>query len=263
MLNFQLQRRKGRLVRYERSSKLKRGSDTLLPFFWLLDYTSVRLVKHGQKELLVYTVTVTALKYDTTIQDPYPTEDKVVIRCKVVGVPVVTGLQDSQYDRILPQLITLQASGLITWEAIDGPASQVTNDSSVPGVSVQDALNNLAGGVTGASDMFFSGGRAGSTITNVYLRGPGAVPMNLAGYVIPFDAKIVAVSAATAGAETWVFEVRKNNLTAPIASLSLVGVERGYDDSLSIDIDAGDELQFYCNGTNINAPSGSVVVRRR
>jgi len=187
----------------------------------------------------------------------------VVIRCKEVGVPVVRELQDSQYDRILPQLITLDASGTITWEAIDGPASQVTNDSSVPGVNVQEALDNLAGGVTGASDMFFSGGRQGSTITDVYLRGPGGTPMNLSGFVIPFDAKIVALSAATRDAETWVFEVRKNNNTSPIASLSVVGVERDYDDSLSVDINAGDELQFYCNGTNIAAPSGSVVVRRR
>jgi len=211
----------------------------------------------------VYTVTVTALKYDTTIQDPYPTEDKVVIRCKEVGVPVVVELQDSQYDRILPQLIKLKGDGTIDYNAIDGPASQVENDSSVPGTTVADALDNLAGGVTGASDMIVSGGRAGSTISNVYLRGPGNVPMNLAGYVMPFDAKIVGISAATRGAETWTFEVRKNNNVAVIASITLTGVERGYDGSLDVDIDAGDELQFYCNGLNIDAPSGSVIIRRR
>lgn len=210
----------------------------------------------------MYTVTVTALKTDTTIQDPYPTEDKVLIRCKEVGVPVVAYLQDSQYDRIIPQLEELKTKGFINYEALDGPASRVVNDSSVPGQTVKEALDNLAGGVTGASDMFFSGGREGNT-TNVYLRGPGAVPMNLAGFVIPFPAKIVGLSAATRGAETWTFEVRKNNSATVIASLTLTGVERDYDDSLNVDIDAGDELQFYCNGSGINSPSGSVVLRRR
>lgn len=203
----------------------------------------------------MYTVIVTALKYDTTIQDPYPTEDKVVIRCKEVGVPVVAELQDSQYDRILAQLTTLETAGIITYSAIDGPASQVQNDSSVPGITVKDALDNLAGGVTGASDMFMSAGRGGSTITNVYLRGPGNAPMNLAGYVIPFAFKIVGISLATAGLHSWTLEIRKNNNTTPIASLIAVNVERDYDGTLDIDCDAGDELQFYCNGTNINAPT--------
>lgn len=211
----------------------------------------------------MYIVTVTALKTDTIIQDPYPTEDKVVIRCKEVGVPVTTELQGSQYDRILPQLEKLRIAGSITYNAIDGPASQVENDSSVPGATVKDALDNLAGGVTGASDMFMSAGRAGSTITNVYLRGPGSTPTNLAGYVIPFDFKIVGISLATAGLHSWTLEIRKNNNTAPIASLVAVNVERAYDGTLNIDCDAGDELQFYCNGTNINAPTGSVIIRRR
>jgi hypothetical protein len=206
---------------------------------------------------------VTALLSDTVIQDPYPTEDKVVIRCKEIGVPVVTQLQDSQYDRLLPQLNSLYGSGRIVWTAIDGPASQVENDSSVPGGTVKDALDNLAGGVTGASDMFFSGGRQGNSISNVYLRGPGGTPMNQSGYVVPFDFKVVGLSLATAGVESWTFEVRKNNNPAPIASLTVVGAERAYDNSIDVDCDAGDELQFYCNGTGIRAPSGSVVVRRR
>lgn len=211
----------------------------------------------------MYTVTVTALKTDTTIQDPYPTEDKVVIRCKEVGIPVVAELQDSQYDRLIPQLQDLTSRGYITYTAIDGPASQVLNDSTVAGLTVADALDNLAAGGPGGSDMFVSAGREGPSVSNVYLRGPGGTPMNLAGYVIPFDAKIIAISMATRGAENWTFEVRKNNNPAVIASLTAAGVERAYNATVDVDIDAGDEIQFYCNGTGINSPSGSVIFRRR
>lgn len=142
-------------------------------------------------------------------------------------------------------------------------ASMILNDSGVPGVSVKEALDNLAGGVTGASDMLISGGRAGSSISNVYLRGPGGTPMNLSGYVIPFNVKIVGLSLATRGIETWVFEVRRNNNPIILTSLAAVAVERAYNNAVNVDLNAGDEIQFYCNGTNIGAPSGSVVLRRR
>ncbi len=211
----------------------------------------------------MYTVTVTALKMDTVIQDPYPTEDKVIIRCKEVGVPVIAYLQDSQYDRIIPQLEALVLSGSITYSAIDGPASQILNDSTVAGLTVANALDTLASGGPGGSDMFISGGRKGTTVSNVYLRGPGSTPMNQSGYVMPFDAKIIAISLATSGPETWILEIRKNGVVTPIASLTAVGVQRAYNDSVDVNIDAGDELQFYCNGSNISAPSGSIIIRRR
>jgi len=211
----------------------------------------------------MYIVTVTAGPNSSiNVQDPYPTEDKVVIEAGP-GETVVEELQDSQYDRLYGQLEKMKALGLLTYTALNGPASVVANDSGVPGTTVADALDNLAGGVTGASDMMIGGGRAGSTVSNVYLRGPGNVPMNLAGYVVPFDAKIVGISAACRNAQTWTMEVRKNNNVAVIASITLTAVERDYDNTLDINIDAGDELQFYCNGLNINAPSGSVILRRR
>jgi len=209
----------------------------------------------------MYVLTITASPNNgINVQDPYPTEDKVIIEAKP-GETVVAYLQDSQFDRLKSQLDRMVAKSLLTYSALNGPASVIANDSSVPGVTVKDALDNLLSGTS--SNMFCSGGREGDKVSNVYLRGPGAVPMNLAGFVIPFDAKIIALSAATRGSESWTFEVRKNNVATPIASLALAGVERAFDAAVDVDIDAGDELQFYCNGTDIDNPSGSVVVRRR
>lgn len=211
----------------------------------------------------MYTVMVTASPNNgVNVQDPYPTEDKVIIEAKP-GQTVTAHLQDSQFDRIRSQLDAMVTLGLLSYSALNGPSSSIENDSSVPGTTVKDALDNLAGGVTGASDIFVSAGREGPAVSNVYLRGPGGVPMNLSGYVIPFDAKIVALSLASSAAETWTLEVRKNNDPAVVVSLASGGAERAYDNTLDVDLSAGDEIQFYCNGTDIGAPSASVVLRRR
>lgn len=209
----------------------------------------------------MYLLTVTAGPNRINVQDPYPTEDKVVIAAGP-GETVITRLQDSQYDRLRDQLADMASLGLLTYTAIDGPASEIENDSSVPGVTVKDALDNLAGGVTANTELMFSGGRAGGNVSNVYLRGPGGTPTNLSGFVIPFNFKIVALSLATAGPETWTLEIRKNNSATVITSLSASAVERAYS-TVDVDGNAGDELQFYCNGVGIGAPSGSVVIRRR
>lgn len=211
----------------------------------------------------MYTVQITNISTGViVIQDPYPTEGRLTIPVDPGGIET-RELIDSQYDRVKAQLDWHQGEGRITYTAYNGPASKILNDSGVPGLTVKEALDNLAGGVTGASDMFVSGGRGGSSVTNVYLRGPGGTPMNQSGYVIPFDAKIVALSLASTGVESWTLEVRKNNAPAVIASLVVVGAERAYDDAVDVDISAGDELQLYCNGTNIGAPSGSIILRRR
>ncbi|RLI87986.1 MAG: hypothetical protein DRP01_00100 [Archaeoglobales archaeon] len=211
----------------------------------------------------MYTVQITNISTGVVvIQDPYPSEGRLTIPLDP-GEVETRELIDSQYDRVKAQLDWHAGDGRITYTAYNGPASKIMNDSGVPGLTVKEALDNLAGGITGTSDMFLSGGREGAAISNVYLRGPGGTPTNQSGFVIPYDATIVALSLATTGAHTWTLEVRKNNNPAVIASLTVAALERTYDSTINVDIDAGDELQLYCNGTNINAPSGSLVLRRR
>jgi len=210
----------------------------------------------------VYTVSVENISGGViVIQDPYPTEGRLTMPV-APGETEVQEMMDSQYDRIKPQLDWHQIEGRILYTAFNGPASKIINDSSVPGQSVKDALENIVAGYT--LDVFaLAAGRQGADITDVYLRGPGGVPTNLAGYVMAFDARIVAISLATTGAETWTLEIRKNNSATVIASLSSGGADKAYDDTIAVDVDAGDELQFYCNGTAISAPSGTIILRRR
>jgi hypothetical protein len=210
----------------------------------------------------MYTVIVTASPNNgINVQDPYPTEDKVIIEAKP-GETVTAYLQDSQFDRIRSQLDAMVALSLLSYSALNGPASELANDSTVPGISVADALDNLKAGVVGNDVMVCSGGDESNNVTDAYLRGPGGTPMNLAGYVMPFDAKITSLSLASRGTESWTLEVRKNNAAAVIASLAVSGKEREYG-NVDVDVDAGDELQLFCNGTSINAPSGSIFLTRR
>ena len=99
--------------------------------------------------------------------------------------------------------------------------------------------------------------------TGTYLRGPGNVATNVAGLVVACDATIIGIGVATRGAETWTAEVEKNNLGVTLASLSISAAQRGSRFDLNVDVDAGDELQIYCNGTNIADPVVTVYLKRR
>ena len=211
----------------------------------------------------MYTLIVTAVGGSgVNIQDPFPADGEF---SEYVG-PGDTEtfeLLDAQYDRIVGLLDRMVTLGLITYSALDGPASEVINDSGVPGVTVKDALDNLAGGITADEIFSFSAGRAGATISNVYLRGPGGVPTNLAGYIIPLNGTIFSLSMGSAGPYAWTLEIRKNNSVTVLTSLTTLGTEERKYATVSVDVDAGDELQFYCNGTNVPAPAGSIYLRRR
>jgi len=110
---------------------------------------------------------------------------------------------------------------------------------------------------------FMSAGR-NSSITNSYLRGAGGVPTNIGGFLLPFNATIMAISATTNGTFSWTAEVRKNGGASPITSLNVVGASSGYTGLfLNISVSAGETIQMYCNGTNINRPSMLVFYKRR
>ena len=102
-----------------------------------------------------------------------------------------------------------------------------------------------------------------SVVTNSYLRGPGSVPTNIAGFKLGYNATIVGIGVATNGPYTWVAEVRKNGSPTVIASLSVSAAASAYVTSLSVDISAGDIIQMYCNGTTINRPQMLVYYKRR
>jgi hypothetical protein len=89
------------------------------------------------------------------------------------------------------------------------------------------------------------------------------VPSNVAGFVLDRDATIVGIGVATSGAETWTAEVRKNNNVAVIASLAIVAADKAYRNDLAVNVSAGDEMQTYCNGANIDSPVMIVYLEER
>lgn len=114
----------------------------------------------------------------------------------------------------------------------------------------------------GADYFQISTGR-NAVATNVYLRGPDGVPTNLSGFVVPFDATIVRITASTQNAHSWTAEVRKNGSVAVIASLAISAATTGISTLLSVDVSAGDIIQTYCNGTAITYPLVMVYLKRR
>lgn len=100
--------------------------------------------------------------------------------------------------------------------------------------------------------------------TSSYLRGPDGTPQNQAGFVIPFDYTIVGLGMATDGAFAWTVEVRKNNAVGVVASLTIAApASKKFDGALSVDVDAGDELQLFADGIQIPKPTVTLTLRRR
>jgi hypothetical protein len=163
---------------------------------------------------------------------------------------------------------------------IPGRIAIVSEDEGVSVVTDTQILNFVGPGVTATQDggnpnrviitipsaappadhfVVVSGRNA--VVTNIYLA-VGGVPSNLAGFVLPYDATIIALSAATTANETWVGEVRKNNAAAVIASISMTAQSKKYE-AKSVNVNQGDELQMYCNGSGISRPVFCVFLKRR
>lgn len=106
----------------------------------------------------MYTIEITNISPNVvTIQDPHPLETKLLTRLDPSEVDTLLTLT-SQYERLLPQLDHYVTEGLITYTALDGPASLIKNDSDdVTGLSVADALDWLKwysdSGAGGTGDM--------------------------------------------------------------------------------------------------------------
>ena len=64
------------------------------------------------------------------------------------------------------------------------------------------------------------------------------------------DGTITAISAQTDDTDTWVLEIRKNDNTAVIASITMTAQEGNHNRTINVDLNEGDFLQAYCNGTS-------------
>lgn len=91
---------------------------------------------------------------------------------------------------------------------------------------------------------------------DVYLRVSDGIASSQTGVRALRDGTIVGMTVLTDGAATWTFEVRRNDVLAPIATLAVVAASGATSTSTNVNFAAGDELQFFANtsGINITAP---------
>lgn len=116
----------------------------------------------------------------------------------------------------------------------------------------------------GSAIVQVSSGRNHSTVTNQFLRFEGDVPSNLNGFVLPWNATLIALSmSCNSNTQTWTLEVRKNGGGVSQDSLTSTNQYSNYSNTNNTDFSAGDRIMIYCNGTSIDYPHATLFFRRR
>lgn len=96
-------------------------------------------------------------------------------------------------------------------------------------------------------------GRDAATNTNEYARA-GLMVSSLSGIRLMKNMTLIGISAQTNGAETWTARVRKNGVVTNLASLALTASAGAQDATLNVDFNAGDRVELFIDGTNIDRP---------
>jgi len=148
--------------------------------------------------------------------------------------------------------------------ALTDPAFTITPDISVPTTNVSDGSMTIVGGILYVRDTtrgkwlslerkFLTAGR-NANVSNAYLRIDQQVPSNITGYRALRDGTITGLWAQTRANETWTFQIRRNGTVVAIASLSIIAASGNVDTAVNVDVNAGDEIQFYASGIRIGRP---------
>ncbi|WP_282118155.1 beta strand repeat-containing protein [Maribacter aquivivus] len=106
-------------------------------------------------------------------------------------------------------------------------------------------------------------GRNSNNTSNEYLRQFNGALSNQNGWRIVRNGTITAISAQSDIDQTWTFEVRKNDATTVIASITMTGVQGNHNNTLNVDINEGDFIQAYCNGTSVDYPETLIEIAWR
>lgn len=107
-------------------------------------------------------------------------------------------------------------------------------------------------------------GRNNKNVTNQYLELEGAVPSNLNGFVLPFNATLVGISMAeNLNTQTWTAQVRRNGVVTVLDSLTITNQYNNQTYASDTDFNEGDRVQLYLSGTSIEYPHATLFFRRR
>jgi hypothetical protein len=120
-------------------------------------------------------------------------------------------------------------------------------------LSVYDKSNSRNKFLSVAREHMVFVGRDSSTNTLEYAR-IATFTSNQAGNRLIANATLVGISAQTNGSGTWTVRVRKNSSATNLSSLTLTAVAGAQDATLNVDFSAGDNVEIYIDGSNVNRP---------
>jgi hypothetical protein len=117
----------------------------------------------------------------------------------------------------------------------------------------------------GLDEFTASGARASNAVTNLFARAFDGTPMNLVTVEVPYDYTLIRLQATSRIGvnQTWVAEVRINGSLVPSAVLNVTAADSAQDDTLDLDVNAGDKIQLYINGNVIQYPRIDAFFKRR
>ncbi|MBE7692440.1 hypothetical protein [Tenacibaculum finnmarkense] len=99
--------------------------------------------------------------------------------------------------------------------------------------------------------------------TNQYLRQFNGAQSSQNGWRMIRNGTITAISAQTNINQTWTLEIRKNDGTTAIASLTITNQQGNHNNSVNIDVNEGDFIQAYCNGSSVDYPETLIEIAWR
>ncbi len=147
------------------------------------------------------------------------------------------------------------------WINVPSPTSFIYTDSTSGDVYYFDPVR---GKNLGIATIQTDGSRNKDRVTNVYLRGEGNTPSNLNGFVLPWNATLISMSmSSNANTQTWSAQVRKNGAIVTEDFLTSINKYSRHNSTNDVDFNAGDRVEIFCSGQNIQYPKVSLFFRRR
>jgi len=117
------------------------------------------------------------------------------------------------------------------------------------------------GGSVDKFRMYVPTGRTKNT-SNSYLD-QNAMPTNTIPIRFPFDVVLETLIASTDGNESWTGELRTGGVLIAGASVTVTNTDYATAEDLDVTINADTAIQFYCNGSGINAPQLTAIFRQK
>lgn len=105
----------------------------------------------------------------------------------------------------------------------------------------------------------FAFGWYGNNVTNRYLKLAEVTTMGTMGLPMPRKGIITALSGKSRNSSNWTLEVRKNGIPITMCQADIISGQ-GEENTIEVDFEKGDFLQFYASGSGIDYPIGMVEI---